>query len=184
MNMEEPVIPEPVKIDTTSESIPYAPYSPAYDPSTSSDQNGVSPAYVPDLSTPDYYKRTVENGITHVRPKYDYPDDLGYYYINLTEEQKKGLLNKTFEEKVRYLEQIKQQKLKELAEKPTPLSEEKDSPKSGILEVEQAKPEEKESNKTETSESNSGKKTVTIQEPEKSTSSESSSSDGTRKITL
>jgi hypothetical protein len=125
----------------------------------------------------------VENGITHVRPKYDFPDDLGYYYLNLTEEQKKNLLNKPFEQKVQYLEQVKQQKLKELDDKHTPVSEEKEPLKTGILDVEQAKPQESESNKSETSESNSGKKTVTIQEPEKS-SSETTSSDGTRKITL
>jgi DNA-directed RNA polymerase beta subunit len=191
-NFEEPQIPEPVKIDTSAESIPYAVASPAYEPGTPdiNEYNNTSPAYVPNFdesnktsSTPDYYKRTVENGITHVRPKYDFPDDLGYYYLNLTEEQKKNLLNKPFEQKVQYLEEVKQQKLKELADKSTPVSEEKEPLKTGILDVEQAKPQETESNKSETSESNSGKKTVTIQEPEKS-SSETTSSDGTRKITL
>jgi hypothetical protein len=192
MNFEEPEIPEPVKIDTTSDSIPYASDSPAYDPGTPSEQNGVSPAYIPNFdsdskktsSTPDYYKRTVENGVTHVRPKYDFPDDLGYYYINLSEEEKKSLLNKPFEEKVHYLEQIKKQKLKENEDKTTPSSGEKEIFKSGILDVEQAKPQESESSKSDfSSESNSAKKTVTIQEPEKS-SSENTSSDGTRKITL
>jgi hypothetical protein len=115
----------------------------------------------------------MENGIIHVQPKYNYPDNLGYYYLNLSEEEKKSLLNKPFEEKVAYLKQVKARKEKELAE-PTPAS--------NILEVQEPEKEIKETS-TSPSESTSEKKTVTIQEPAES-SSESSSSNQTRKITL
>jgi hypothetical protein len=108
---------------------------------------------------------------------FNYPDDLGYYYLNLSEQEKQSLLNKPFEEKVAYLREVKERKLKELA-----------SPSSNILEVEEPKVEEEKESDNNSSTSNSGsseKKTVTIQEPAASTdSSESSSSNGTRKFIL
>jgi hypothetical protein len=132
------------------------------------------------LSTPDYYERMkLENSVEQVRPKYNFPDDLGYYYLNLSEQEKQSLLNKTFEEKVAYLKEVKDRNIKELADKTTPTS----SPKPSILEVQEP---EKESNKSaDDAESVSEKRSVTIQEPSESSSeSNSSSSNGTKKITL
>jgi hypothetical protein len=96
--------------------------------------------------------------------------------LNLSEQEQGNLLDKTFEEKVAYLREVKERKLKELADKATP----------SILEVEQPKAEEeKESaNNSSTTETvSSEKKSVTIQEPA-AESSESSSSNGTRKFIL
>ena len=182
---ETPVIPEPVQIDDTPEYIPYAPGSPAYVPGTSDSYNSGSPAYVPGSSeevehissTPDYYERKEpENGVIDVKPKYNYPDDLDYYYLNLSEEEKKSLLNKPFEEKVAYLRDVKAKKQQELADKTTPTSG------SSILEVQE---QEKDKGETDTSApgSDTEKKSVTIQEPAEP-SSENTSSNGTRKITL
>jgi hypothetical protein len=179
---ETPVLPEPVNVDTTQEVIPDAPGTPGYSPD-GNDLNAVSPAYVPEestKSTPDYYeKKELENGVIQVQPKYNYPDDLGYYYLNLSPEEKQSLLNKPFEEKVAYLREVKERKLKELADKPTPDYEEK-TKQSSILEVQ-----EPEKEPTESSASVSGeKKSVTIQEPAAAESSESTSSNETRKFIL
>ena len=168
INNEAPVLPEPVNV-VTPESPTYQPNGPQSD--------AVSPAYIPEestKSTPDYYERKEnENGTIQVQPKYNYPDDLGYYYINLSEQEKQSLLNKPFEEKVAYLRDVKAKKEKELAEKTTPIS--------NILEVEQAKPEEKVASEQPASESAPGEKKP---EPAAESSSESTSSDGTRKIIL
>jgi len=175
---EIPVLPEPVNVDTPSENP--ASVSPAYSPDTTEDLNAVSPAYIPEESnnsTPNYYERKQgENGGIEVKPKYNYPDDLGYYYLNLSEEEKKSLLNKSFEEKVAYLKEIKNKKIKELADKTSV---------SSILEVQEPpKEEEKEqgdASKSDSSSSNSGseKKVVRIQEQEPVEVSSQ-----TRKITL
>jgi hypothetical protein len=168
INNEAPVLPEPVNV-VTPESPTYQPNGPQSD--------AVSPAYIPEestKSTPDYYERKEnENGTIQVQPKYNYPDDLGYYYINLSEQEKQSLLNKPFEEKVAYLRDVKAKKEKELAEKTTPIS--------NILEVEHAKPEEKVASEQPASESAPSEKKP---EPAAESSSESTSSDGTRKIIL
>ena len=190
---ETPVLPEPVNVNTTEEDVPgapaapdYAPVSPAYIPN-GSQSDAASPAYIPEDPAVTAYKKAInyydveetEHGprrTIQVKPKYNYPDDLGYYYLNLSEQEQGNLLDKTFEEKVAYLREVKEKKLKELADKTTP----------SILEVEQPKAEEeKESaNNSSTSESGSSeKKSVTIQEPA-AESSESSSSNGTRKFIL
>jgi hypothetical protein len=92
--------------------------------------------------------------------------------LNLSEQEQGNLLDKTFEEKVAYLREVKEKKLKELADKTTP----------SILEVEQPKAEEERD--TSTTEPASGeKKSVTIQEPA-AEPSESGSSNGTRKFIL
>ena len=179
---EIPVLPEPVNVNTTS-TPGFPDVSPAYVPDTPLG-DAVSPAYIPEedansSSTPDYYERKeLINGVTQVQTKYNYPDDLGYYYLNLSEQEKQTLLNKSFEEKVAYLKEVKDRKLKELS-----------APSPTILEVEQAKPEEEKKTNgdsdSSSSESSSGeKKTITIQEPEESSSSSSSESSGTRKFTL
>jgi hypothetical protein len=122
--VEEPVIPEPVNLTTQDEvsqdSPAYAPDSPAYAPDSpaytpeSPGYAPESPAYIPDntsTTTPDYYKKTVlDNGEIRVEPKYNFPGNLGYYYINLSKREKIELEDKTFEEKVAYLEGIEREK--------------------------------------------------------------------------
>ena len=168
---ETPVLPEPVNVNTTPEN---ASVSPAYIPN-GPQADATSPAYIPEDSPPDYYERKeLVNGVTQVQTNFNYPDDLGYYYLNLSEQEKQSLLNKPFEEKVAYLREVKERKLKELA-----------SPSSNILEVEEPKPEEEKESDNNPSTSDSGsseKKTVTIQEPAAST--DSSESNGTRKFIL
>jgi hypothetical protein len=188
---ETPVLPEPVNVNTTQEEgIPgapaapdYAPVSPAYIPN-SQQSDAASPAYIPEDPAVTAYKKAInyydveetENGprrTIQVKPKYNYPDDLGYYYLNLSEQEQGNLLDKTFEEKVAYLREVKEKKLKELADKTTP----------SILEVEQPKAEEEK--ESSTSETSSGeKKSVTIQEPTAESSESSSSDNGTRKFIL
>jgi hypothetical protein len=167
---ETPVLPEPVNVNTTPEN---ASVSPAYIPN-GPQADATSPAYIPEDSPPDYYERKeLVNGVTQVQTNFNYPDDLGYYYLNLSEQEKQSLLNKPFEEKVAYLREVKERKLKELA-----------SPSPSILEVEEHKPEEEKTNDVASATSVSGeKKSVTIQEPP-ADSSESSSSNGTRKFIL
>jgi len=190
---ETPIIPEPVHVDTTSESIPYAPGSPAYVPESPGELNSSSPVYMPGSpqevsnmsSTPSFFERKeIENGVTQVEPKYNYPDDLGYYYLNLSEEEKKSLLNKPFEEKVAYLREVKAKKQQELADKTTPDYEaiEEVKQNQNILEVQEPKKSINESNSSSLT-SDSGKKTVTIQEPVEA-SPENNSPNETRKITL
>ena len=186
---ETPVLPEPVNVNTPQEVIPgapaapdYAPVSPAYIPN-GPQNDAASPAYIPEDPAVTAYKKAInyydveetENGARRtiqVKPKYNYPDDLGYYYLNLSEQEQGNLIDKSFEEKVAYLREVKERKLKELADKATP----------SILEVEQPKAEEEKD--TSTTESASGeKKSVTIQEPAPEPS-ESGSSNGTRKFIL
>jgi len=186
---ETPVLPEPVNVNTTPDNVPgapaapdYAPVSPAYIPN-GPQSDAASPAYIPEDPAVTAYKKAInyydveetENGprrTIQVKPKYNYPDDLGYYYLNLSEQEQGNLIDKSFEEKVAYLRQVKDRKLKELADKTTP----------SILEVEQPKAEEeKESgNNSSSTETASGeKKSVTIQEP-----ADESSGNGTRKFIL
>jgi hypothetical protein len=171
---EPPVLPEPVNVNTTPDNVSE---SPAYSPNVPQD-DAVSPAYIPEeearnSSTPGYYERKeLEDGVVQVQPKYNFPDDLGYFYLNLSEQEKQSILNKSFEEKVAYLREVKERKLKELADKTTP----------SILEVEKPTIEEE---KTNGWGSESGeKKSVTIQEPSPESSESSSSDNGTRKFIL
>ena len=191
---ETPVLPEPVNVNTAQEDVPgsanapgYAPGSPAYIPN-GPEADAASPAYIPEDPAVTAYKKAInyydveetEHGprrTIQVKPKYNYPDDLGYYYLNLTEQEQGNLIDKSFDEKVAYLREVKDRKLKELADKTTP----------SILEVEEPKAEEeKESaNNSSSSESASGeKKSVTIQEPAAESSESSSSGNGTRKFIL
>jgi hypothetical protein len=194
---ETPEIPEPVQIGTTSsDSIPYAPGSPAYNPDSPPYAPGspaynpesppynpnspqyapTSPAYVPQFTpssttTPEYYKRTqLDNGTIQVQPKYEFPGDLGYYYMNLPKREKLELEGKTYEEKVKYLENVKSGK---------------NNSTSSILEVQEEtkKEPESESKSSESSSTESGEKKVIIQE-ESGTSSDNTSSSGVKKITI
>jgi len=180
---ESNVIPEPVNIDTTPEDINldatlnYPNISPT------------SPAYVPDFdnssgkndSTPDYYERKrLEDGSILVKPKYDFPGDLGYYYLNLSPQEKQLLLNKPFEEKVAFLNEVKARKSQELENKTTPIEDSQKSTETPtILEVQPNISENKSNNDEKTSESGTSKN-----EQSESKSSDSSSSSQTRKITL
>jgi len=83
----------------------YAPYSP-YSPDSMT-ESGIASS----VETPDYYAETIlEDGTKMVGPKYNFPDDLGYYYLNLPKEEKIALETKTFEEKVEYLNNVKMTK--------------------------------------------------------------------------
>ena len=56
---------------------------------------------------PEYTKQTMlDNGAIRVEPKYKFPGDLNYYYMNLPNEKKIELENKTYDEKVAYLTNI------------------------------------------------------------------------------
>jgi hypothetical protein len=188
INNEAPVLPEPVNVNTTQEVVPTAPGSPDYVPgSPAYNPNGphsdaASPAYIPEDPAVTAYKKAInyydveetEHGprrTIQVKPKYNFPDDLGYYYINLSDQEQGNLIDKTFEEKVAYLRDVKEQKLKELADKTTPTS--------NILEVEEVKSQEKAASEPSSSESAPSEK-----KPEPAPEPESTSSDGTRKIIL
>ena len=143
------------------ESPAYSPESPAYAPVSPN-----SPPFIPNPSktdsTPSYFKETVlDDGTIQVRPKYDFPDDLGYYYLNLSSEEKNALLNKPFEEKVAYLRAKKENKIVPNVEK------------ANILEVE--KPEERKEEDDITEEKNDENKEEILSNQDKSE---------TRKITL
>ena len=98
-NIEEISLPENVPSAENMESPEYAPFS------------SYSPISENETKTPDYYKKTVlEDGKIDVAPKYKFPDDLGYYYLNLPKEEKIALENKSFEEKVEYLNNVKMNK--------------------------------------------------------------------------
>jgi DNA-directed RNA polymerase II subunit RPB2 len=93
---------EPQEFETSMQlpSPEYPASSPEYPPSSS------------DIETPDYYKQTMlEDGTVFVEPKYKFPDDLGYYYMNLSKPEKLDLESKTFEEKVEYLRNVKANKV-------------------------------------------------------------------------
>jgi hypothetical protein len=56
---------------------------------------------------PEYMKQTVlETGAIRVEPKYKFPGDLNYYYMNLPNDKKIELENKTYDEQVAYLTNI------------------------------------------------------------------------------
>ena len=90
----------------------YPDTSPAYVPTT-------SPAYIPSpeelekasLETPDYYER-IQNadGTIQVKPKYDFPGDLGYYFMNLPKADKIEMLKKSRDEQLEYLREVKRNK--------------------------------------------------------------------------
>jgi DNA-directed RNA polymerase II subunit RPB2 len=98
----------------SSNTIPYAPGSPAYAPG--------SPAYAPgspssatpqppSTPSPNFYETTVaSDGKTAVQPKYNFPGDLNYYYLNLPKEEKIKIENYTNEAKIEYLNKIKANK--------------------------------------------------------------------------
>jgi len=108
----------PVYNPNAPDSIPYAPGSPAYNPN-SPVYNPNSPTYAPGSSisatppppstpTPEFYETTVANdGKIAVRPKYNFPDDLNYYYMNLRKEEKLQIENYSNDEKIEYLKRIK-----------------------------------------------------------------------------
>ena len=101
-NVEPQNIEESISSEIVEETTP----SPEYPPSSSISQ-----------STPEYYKETIlEDGTKLVEPKYKFPDDLGYYYMNLSKEEKLVLENESFEEKVEYLKNIKANKSKNMNE--------------------------------------------------------------------
>jgi hypothetical protein len=192
---EEPQLPEPVKIETetlqlaepvelpiqmniSSSEIPYPNVSPAYSPSNSS-ENAASPAYIPNTeindTTPDYYKRTqLENGIVQVEPKYNFPEDLGYYFMNLSNSQKTEVLNKPYEEQINYLKEIRKKKENEYG-----WEQKFDSNKGSILEVENV--EEKTEPAKESQTSSSEEKKVIIQEE---SSQANKTSESSKKIIL
>jgi hypothetical protein len=56
---------------------------------------------------PEYMKQTIlDNGVIRVEPKYKFPGDLNYYYMNLPNDKKIELENKTYDEQIKYLENI------------------------------------------------------------------------------
>ena len=62
---------------------------------------------------PEYYERAVlEDGTIQMRPKYEYPGDLGYYFLNLPKKDRIELLAKPREEQIEYLEQVRLVKTK------------------------------------------------------------------------
>jgi hypothetical protein len=115
----------PIYNPNTPDSIPYAPGSPTYNPNSptyapgSPVYNPNSPAYAPSSTTsqappppstptPEFYKTIVANdGKIDVRPKYNFPDDLNYYYMNLRKEEKLQIENYSNDEKIEYLKRIK-----------------------------------------------------------------------------
>ena len=50
------------------------------------------------------------DGKTAVQPKYNFPGDLNYYYMNLPKEEKLKIENYTNEAKIEYLNKIKANK--------------------------------------------------------------------------
>jgi DNA-directed RNA polymerase II subunit RPB2 len=80
------------------------PVSPAYMPSS----EGATPESKSSLDFPNYYERTEgENGALQVAPKYEFPDDLQYYFMNLSKEEKNKVLSMPREEQIEYLRATK-----------------------------------------------------------------------------
>jgi len=185
---ETPEIPEPAIIDTTEsppyapespaynpDSPPYAPYSPAYSPGINSESNisatsppynplssPISPGFSPPSSDSSYYERIpMENGTIQVKPKYEFPDNLGYIYINLSDEEKREISKIPYEEKVKFLQEIKNKEFKN----------------SSVLDVVEEKVDKEDENKDSDDIKN-------IQQPSEEKASEDNSSSGTRKIIL
>jgi hypothetical protein len=140
---ETPILPESSIVINTQELSPespaYAPESPAYAPESpayapeSPAYAPESPAYAPESpayapESPAYAPESPAYAPIQDDTKKNFPDDLGYYYLNLSSEEKNALLDKPFEEKVTYLRAKKEQFVS-------------NEEKSNILEVE--KPEEK-----------------------------------------
>ena len=78
-----------------------------------------SPAYIPSpeelekasLESPEYYERIKQaDGTINVKPKYDFPGDLGYYFINLSKADKIEMLKKPRDEQIEYLREVKRNK--------------------------------------------------------------------------
>jgi len=101
----------------TPDSIPYAPGSPVnssnsipYAPGSPSSTTSQAPS-PPSTSTPNFYETTVANdGKTAVQPKYNFPDDLNYYYLNLPKEEKIKIENYSNDAKIEYLKNVKANK--------------------------------------------------------------------------
>ena len=101
----------------TPDSIPYAPGSPVnssnsipYAPESPSSTTSQAPS-PPSTSTPNFYETTVANdGKTAVQPKYNFPDDLNYYYLNLPKEEKIKIENYSNDAKIEYLKNVKANK--------------------------------------------------------------------------
>jgi len=153
----------------------YDPNSPAYDPNSPA-YSPKSPAYKPQSpvyspETPDYYTRTnIDSGIVRVEPKYNFPGDLSYYYMNLSKEEKIDLERKSFEEKVAYLEKVKQQQNQGTVDIQI---------NPNILDVQSEPNDVKPESPTD-----SGEKKIIESSSPSSSSSDISTSSGTRKITL
>jgi hypothetical protein len=101
----------------TPDSIPYAPGSPVnssnsipYAPGSPSSTTSQAPS-PPSTSTPNFYETSVaSDGKTAVQPKYNFPDDLNYYYMNLPKEEKIKIENYSNEAKIEYLKNVKANK--------------------------------------------------------------------------
>ena len=98
----------------TPDSIPYAPGSPVNSSNTIPYAPG-SPSSAtpqpPPTPSPNFYETTIaSDGKTAVQPKYNFPGDLNYYYLNLPKEEKIKIENYTNEEKIEYLNKIKANK--------------------------------------------------------------------------
>jgi hypothetical protein len=101
----------------TPDSIPYAPGSPVnssnsipYAPGSPSSTTSQAPS-PPSTSTPNFYETSVaSDGKIAVQPKYNFPDDLNYYYMNLPKEEKIKIENYSNEAKIEYLKNVKANK--------------------------------------------------------------------------
>jgi hypothetical protein len=98
----------------TPDSIPYAPGSPVNSSNTIPYAPG-SPSSAtpqpPPTPSPNFYETTIaSDGKTAVQPKYNFPGDLNYYYLNLPKEEKIKIENYTNDEKIEYLNKIKANK--------------------------------------------------------------------------
>jgi DNA-directed RNA polymerase II subunit RPB2 len=176
-HMEEPEIPEPVNVDTTSKSPPYADNSPAFVPNIqehvpntppygpeSSPFNPITPPQsdTNNISTPSYYEKIkLDNGVTQLQPKYNFPDKLNYYYMNLSKEEKIELEKKPYDEIVKYLRDV----------------ENKKNSASNILNVEEPPEEKKDDTSTNDEPLSSETKELDV-------TVENNSSNATKKITL
>ena len=125
---ENPELPEPVKIETEGleQQTEINAVSPAYEPMYSdenatspayvpmySDENATSPAYVPpesDTTPEEFIKTELPNGVINYKPKYEFPEDLGYYFMNLSKQEKIELLKKPYEEQISYLKVVRTRK--------------------------------------------------------------------------
>jgi hypothetical protein len=101
----------------TPDSIPYAPGSPVnssnsipYAPGSPSSTTSQAPS-PPSTSTPNFYETSVaSDGKIAVQPKYNFPDDLNYYYLNLPKEEKIKIENYSNDAKIEYLKNVKANK--------------------------------------------------------------------------